>query len=136
MHLIAYISDSLIPESEVSEEIADIVLTARERNLSEHITGAFFFKNGRFLQILEGPEDNLRMLMSDIEKDARHENIEILVDRYINQKGFGSWDMNFFNLENDAKFSLKDLQRIRDGFHRNELQNSSLIMQYYKGILK
>jgi hypothetical protein len=57
------------------------------------LTGALLFTGGHFAQLLEGPEEALRALVSRIECDDRHDRMSMLLDRPSPSRHFASWSM-------------------------------------------
>src|SRR5271165_4380396 len=93
IHQIVYSSASAEPMS--AEELADILEMARDNNAAEGITGMLLYRNGHFLQVLEGPEERLGRLVEKLKRDPRHRNIRILLDGSIPARAFGTWSMAF-----------------------------------------
>ena len=67
----------LAPECtwEVMKEIAE---AARRHNPAFGITGALLFDGERFCQLIEGNEPEVRALMDNISRDARHTSVKLL----------------------------------------------------------
>ena len=62
-----YRSRSLLPEGQEGEaELAEILKVARQNNQKQGVTGALILyqEKGRFAQVLEGPEDTVKALIS------------------------------------------------------------------------
>lgn len=59
------------------------------------VTGALLYRDGRFVQVLEGPEHAVRALYSTIEADSRHSGIHILVSTQLAARNFQSWSMGY-----------------------------------------
>lgn len=66
---------------------------ARERNRSLDVTGMLLFEEGRFLQTLEGPPGAVAQLWSSIQRDERHERIEVLSEHMAAARLFSGWDL-------------------------------------------
>lgn len=75
---LTYISQCAIPASITAEEIAGLVALSRVRNVAAGVTGCLVFTGSHFAQMLEGPENQVRQLMANIEEDPRHDRIEIV----------------------------------------------------------
>ncbi|WP_375391068.1 BLUF domain-containing protein [uncultured Sphingomonas sp.] len=79
-----------------AEDIApDILRFARPENGLNGVTGLLLFANGRFLQVLEGPEESVSLTMDRIRADPRHRDIAILADRPIEKRAFADWGMAY-----------------------------------------
>ena len=57
------------------------------------------YHNGTFIQLLEGPDEVLRGLLTKISNDTRHSNVRVLWEGPIAERGFGSWSMGFKALD-------------------------------------
>lgn len=68
---------------------------ARERNTAAGISGMLLYHNKSFLQVLEGPREQVDALFTKIEKDPRHKNCLVLFRNEIPEKEFENWSMGF-----------------------------------------
>ncbi|MBU7578938.1 MAG: BLUF domain-containing protein [Porphyrobacter sp.] len=66
---------------------------ARGRNRSLGITGMLLFEDGCFLQSLEGPPAALSKLWASIQRDGRHNHIEVLSEHIATARLFSEWDL-------------------------------------------
>lgn len=66
---------------------------ARARNRSLDVTGMLLFEDGCFLQTLEGPPKAVAELWSSIERDERHNQIEVLSEHMAAARVFSDWDL-------------------------------------------
>lgn len=135
MHLIAYVSADKGAVADVDVLLGDIVRVAKVENLKRNITGVLFYLNGHFLQIIEGEESHLRQLMINIENDARHENIEYLIDTKAEKRGFGDWNMDSFRLDGTQNIARETIKDLAESFKKNLLPRSDSMAFYYKAIL-
>ncbi|MGE0775134.1 MAG: BLUF domain-containing protein [Sphingomonadaceae bacterium] len=88
---IVYIS-SAAPGFE-SQNIDQILASARKNNSANHITGLLFHDGVRFLQALEGEDALVWQTYSRILEDPRHRAVVQLSQRQIDKREFGSWAM-------------------------------------------
>ncbi len=70
-----------------------LVDRARARNRSLDVTGMLLFEDGCFFQTLEGPPDALTTLWSSIQRDDRHERIEVLSEHMTAARLFSDWNL-------------------------------------------
>jgi methanogenic corrinoid protein MtbC1 len=80
-----------------SEDLAELVREARERNRQFGVTGMLVHEGDRFFQWLEGPETALGGLWSSIKSDDRHEDIELLGEGVTPVRLFSEWDLRFLS---------------------------------------
>jgi hypothetical protein len=92
-----YRSRSLLPKGakEGEAELAEILRVARQNNQRKGITGALILyeEKGRFAQVLEGPEETVKALISSIKKDPRHDSVEIREAGNVPARLFSRWAM-------------------------------------------
>jgi len=136
MHMIAYISDYVSSDVGTSTDLRDIEISAKINNAKVAIKGVLFFRDGQFLQVIEGLESDLRDLMGVIEKDPRHENIEYLVDTPITSLSFSDWNMDVFHLDGKSMFDRETLRVLSEKFTDKLLPRSDSFLAYYKGLIK
>ncbi|HTW63044.1 MAG TPA: BLUF domain-containing protein [Bryobacteraceae bacterium] len=70
-----------------------------DNNARLGLTGMLLYKDGNFMQALEGPDDAVLGLYRTIEKDPRHRGILPLMRQQIQDREFPSWSMGFRNLK-------------------------------------
>jgi hypothetical protein len=81
--------------TEVSEEVQQILLSARLKNSRLGITGALLFNEGLFAQSLEGPRDKVVEVFEAISRDPRHSNVMVLESGIQEGRRFPDWAMAF-----------------------------------------
>lgn len=96
---------------EIGREIPEILSRARPRNLSLGVTGLLIFRQGAFLQLLEGPEEGVRALFERIRLDRRHEEVVILAEARAAARLYDRWSMAYVDdrLASGSAESLFDL---------------------------
>lgn len=78
-----------------SIEIDAILQSARKNNPAKKITGVLLFSNSRFIQILEGPRDQVDELLKAIRLDERHYGVEVFIRSRIKARSFPHWSMAY-----------------------------------------
>lgn len=100
------------------EEIVDLARQAARNNAENDITGVLMAKGGLFFQIIEGPEENIDRLFSNILKDPRHEKIITLGIQVGDIKRlFPNWHMKEINLDRATSERLQPVRAIMDAVH-------------------
>lgn len=80
-----------------------------------YITGEIAqYKQGRFIQALEGTEEEIRSLFEKIQHDPRHHDIILLNEGPIFQRNFETWLMGFKSM------SLQDYKKFPGYFDLND----------------
>ncbi len=77
------------------KEVYNILAKAHDFNPKNDLTGIMMFRGGTFLQLLEGPEENVRSLYNKITKDPRHRSCMILMERNTDNRLFSDWSMAY-----------------------------------------
>jgi hypothetical protein len=101
---LAYVSAS--SRDMTNDDLTDILTTARSHNSANNITGMLLYRNGYFIQALEGEEQVVRALYDKISKDSRHRNVLTVQQEEIQERSFGEWSMGFHNLDAEEVESL------------------------------
>lgn len=78
--------------------IEAILTQAREHNPASGITGVLCHGGGVFLQAIEGGRSQVSALFGHIQRDARHQDVELLHYEEIDERRFGGWTMGQVNL--------------------------------------
>ena len=113
---IHYIS-SFVKDMSV-DEIKEISSQAAKNNAEKDITGVLMAKGGVFFQIIEGPEENIDGLFTNILKDPRHEKIITLGIQIGDLKRlFPDWHMKDINLDTTTSERLQPVKAIIDAVH-------------------
>ena len=93
LYQIMYISSAT---GDVSySQCATIAQTAAQKNRSEDVTGLLLYNGKRFLQVLEGPRDNVERVYERIGRDGRHRALVMLRKQEIDAREFGNWGMAY-----------------------------------------
>ena len=135
MYLIIYTSKYTGRPEDIDDVLADIVMKSQVNNTEFDITGMLFYHKGRFIQALEGDQEPLEGLMSILENDSRHENIQRIVDQTIKKRTFREWSMGSLDLSEDITIDPDELVRIRDAYKKHLLVDSKLMVELYKAML-
>lgn len=80
-------------------ELLALLAKARETNTRLGITGILLYKDGNFIQVLEGEEAVVRTLYAKITNDRRHSGIIKLLQGNEPERQFPDWSMGFRNLK-------------------------------------
>ena len=99
-------------------ELNELVARARLRNQSVGVTGMLLYEDGKFLQTLEGPPKGLSTIWSSIQKDERHQDIELLSEHYAEARLFSDWDLLLYRKREQAPPSLWERLRRRHPLHQ------------------
>ena len=81
------------------DDLAALLEQSRRSNEQDDLTGLLVYRDGRFLQLLEGPDAAVRQRMGVIEADDRHGAVRVLLEDEIEQRRFPEWTMGFADTE-------------------------------------
>ena len=81
---------------------------SRSANLKIGITGLLAYKDGNFMQSLEGPKQKITELMLKIGQDTRHFGIIIMLKGFVERREFSNWSMAYLNLSGDPSEGFSD----------------------------
>ena len=74
----------------------DVLLSkARARNSVYQVSGMLLYHEGSFLQVLEGPEASVDLILASIFRDPAHYQPRTLLRQTIMHREFEGWSMGF-----------------------------------------
>jgi uncharacterized protein YaaQ len=79
-------------------ELQALLEQARQKNAKLAVTGMLLYKDGNFMQALEGEQEVVTKLVSLIERDARHRGVLIIMRGTSEERLFPDWSMGFRDL--------------------------------------
>ncbi len=88
------------------DALAAIREHARVRNARREITGCLLFRDGVFIQMLEGSRVEVDLVFAAICRDPRHHRVTTLIDEAISKRAFEQWAMAFRILRRDEPLGL------------------------------
>lgn len=94
-----------------SSILSSILYDARKCNQRDDITGALVCRQDIYLQLLEGPPEQVSAAYVRICRDDRHAGVNKLVSRQVGSRMFGDWAM----LHDPAKSLIWTQDQIADG---------------------
>ena len=74
-------------------DLDGILNVSRHNNALDGLSGLLWVDGDRFLQVIEGSDEAVAAAIVRILGDARHHDIQVLVDREIDRCEFGAWTM-------------------------------------------
>ena len=90
-----YCSVSIVPAL-TNIDLNHILAAARQRNLSQGITGMLLYYRGEFVQILEGEKESVENVYEKfIGPDFRHTALNKVCENTISHRSFSQWSMGF-----------------------------------------
>jgi Sensors of blue-light using FAD len=88
-----YRSHNRIPAAQRRVALGELFSQARSNNKKRHLCGALLMSGDTFVQVLEGEEGEVRALFERIERDGRHEHVDLLESGAVAEPVFSRWAM-------------------------------------------
>ena len=79
-------------------DLLELLRHARVKNEARGLTGLLLYRDGIYLQFLEGRRPDIDELLSRIEKDTRHQGMRIIQEGGLSERMFPDWSMAYKNL--------------------------------------
>jgi hypothetical protein len=108
-------------------DLVGLLVVSRNNNDFDQITGVLAFREGRFLQLLEGPMDAVRARMRIIERDPRHKNVTILLQEVTQTRQFPDWTMGFQAIASDKVDNVPGYRATFDGIAHSGAAGGTLL---------
>lgn len=97
---IIYVSAAREPMSDA--QLENLLRVAQARNARLGITGLLLYRDGNFMQLLEGPEAAVKEVFRAIEQDPRHHMVTRILDESGLPREFAGWSMAFGRPDDSA----------------------------------
>ena len=91
-----YVSSAV--ELFTQQQLNNLLTLARDENKKHEITGLLLYKDGDFMQVIEGKETDIDQLFDNLIRDKTHSGVIRLLKEPIEQRNFSNWSMGFKNL--------------------------------------
>jgi hypothetical protein len=99
-------------------DISDILNVSANNNNQRFVTGFLVFNGSAFMQVLEGPVDEVMDIYSRIMADDRHTGVVQAGGEMATERAFPNWDMNYYRAE------LSDIAQKHEGMVAERLPDS------------
>ena len=77
------------------EELLDLLQRSRTRNEADGLSGMLLYRDGAFMQTIEGPREAVLATKARIDRDPRHEGVVTLISQETPAREFDGWSMAF-----------------------------------------
>jgi len=116
--------------------LSSIVSECRQKNPRNGISGALYYRLGRYLQIIEGKTATVDHLMSKIINDSRHKECVIQLDIPIRYKSFPRWQCQLsLALERDP-YLRQFLDQYDSQLKAMDTESKILFNHFFKKMIK
>ena len=121
MHALIYVSEETARLE--PDELMALLRASRARNRELGVTGLLAYRDGQFMQILEGEQADVREIYGSIAQDPRHQQVHPVWDEAIEMREFAAWPMAFRFLSDAQVDRLPHFeQALNDGFAGSTLR--------------
>ena len=107
MNLISLVYLSFSAHDMSDDDLINILEIARRNNQDLDVTGMLLYREGFFIQALEGEEEKVMAIYDKIKRDNRHKNLLILHKEPIKKRSFEEWSMGFNKIDDETAASLE-----------------------------
>lgn len=97
------------------DALTELLIKARKNNSNLGITGMLIYRDGNFIQVLEGEEDAVKSLYKLIKDDIRHDGAIIMSEGEVSERQFAKWAMDFRNYSKNALFTPEEMANDKYG---------------------
>lgn len=109
----AYLVITSTPIGTVDDAVLlKIQAEAVRKNAAAKVTGVLLYGAGKFLQILEGPEEALQRLSAHNAVDSRHTDFQVLHSGTCAQRAFQSWSMGVLTTYRTTIDNIENVETI------------------------
>lgn len=112
--MLSLIYSSVATDTFDDADLAALLAQSRTANERNDVTGMLLFRNGYFLQLLEGPDAAVRAKMATIKNDTRHTKVTMLLEELVEERQFPEWTMAFVPT---SEADLDEVPGYRSTFH-------------------
>jgi len=97
IYSLAYESQASVPFTE--PDLLELLDQSRTKNADRGVTGILLYRQGTFLQVLEGPRDQVEGLYATISVDTRHHAVDTVLVEDRQERRFPDWTMGFADVD-------------------------------------
>lgn len=100
LHFLIYVSRSSEPMTQ--DEVLELLRPFQHHNRRNGISGCLIYKDGEFMQLLEGNKETVLALRDRIRADTRHSDFRIVAEGLLHQRTFTDWGMVLLDLDHNG----------------------------------
>lgn len=82
-------------------ELNDLLTIFRESNQKHNVTGLMLYHDKNIIQYIEGDDQDINVLYSNINRDKRHKYIITLFKQYVTKRKFPDWKLGYQTCDKD-----------------------------------
>ncbi|WP_179339555.1 BLUF domain-containing protein [Winogradskyella ludwigii] len=85
------------------KDIELMLIKAKRKNKKHKITGCIVYSGNKFIQMIQGPKQEITDLYKDIKADNRHFSVITLLEKASKEKIWSDWSMAMLNFSGGSK---------------------------------
>ncbi len=133
--------NSLVYVSSATKDLTDhdlegLLKLAREKNAALDITGMLLYRDGFFMQALEGEASVLDSVFDTIKHDTRHEDVLVVYNKPLKERKFPSWTMGFNKIDDKSLANVNGfndfMQRPKPAFFMERAGEAEALLDNFK----
>ena len=128
MYYLIYTSHASKPYNQ--DELQELLIECRINNKPKKVTGMLVYLQGKFIQVLEGEQQQVTEIYESIILDPRHKKVTKVMEGVSQERIFKDWSMGFKKLS-DSEFEelsgYKDPEEFLQGTQVNDDSPTALI---------
>ena len=97
--MLVYVSSAVELFSDAA--LNELLEKSRTNNSARGVTGLLLYKEGNFMQFLEGPKEQVLEVMNKVKADPRHRGVIVLLQEEHEGREFEEWSMGFKKLHGE-----------------------------------
>ncbi len=114
MYYLVYVSHAVKPFT--LGGLKKLLIHCRDNNIENGITGILLYIEGKFVQILEGKREKVKVLFEKIKRDRRHLNVSRILEGSMESRNFPNFSMGFFTMDDETFTMLSGFKEINEFF--------------------
>ena len=114
MYYLVYVSYAVKPFTQGG--LRKLLIHCRDNNIENGITGILLYIEGKFVQILEGKREKVKVLFEKIKRDRRHLNVSRILEGPMESRNFPNFSMGFFTMDHETFTRLSGFKEINEFF--------------------
>jgi hypothetical protein len=136
MSLCALVYVSLAVKPMQDDDLKLLLKYARIKNERLAVTGMLLYRDGFFMQALEGEEETVDALFDRIRQDSRHRDVLLVYKEPIQARSFPDWSMGFNKMDAEALGKLEGftdfLERPDPGFFLGQSAKAKAVLGNFR----
>lgn len=133
--------NSLVYVSSATKALTDhdlqgLLKLARAKNAALDVTGLLLYRDGFFMQALEGEAKVLDSLFESIKHDPRHEDVLVVYKKPLKERKFAAWSMGFNKIDDKSLECVEGfcdfIQRPKPAFFMERAGEAEALLDNFK----